>query len=245
MGLLRLVPGLPGPATRGNRPTGRSAIALGVSIVLVGMAPPAASSPFTDDFSGYRAGERWGEGSAHGVWTVRYNGFGSVGVLCPIRGALELRPAAAVAPEQTHAALVVTRMPYRDGVLRLSVRTVRQLRENGPPNPWEVAWIVFRYSDDEHFYYLALKTNGWELGKRDPTYPGGQRFLGTGSAPESRVGEWSRVSIVMQAGVLSVQIDGTPVVTTIDMERPLLAGAIGMYAEDAEVEFDDISFVGT
>ena len=181
----------------------------------------------------------------HGIWSVRYTGYGSVGVGCPTRGALELRPATAVAPEETHAALVVTRMPYRDGVLKLDVRTIRQLRENSPPNPWEVAWVVFRYSDDEHFYYLALKTNGWELGKRDPAYPGGQRFLGTGSVPQSPAGQWSRVSIIMQAELLSVQIDGIRVVTTADLERPLLTGAIGMYTEDAEVQFDDISFTGT
>jgi len=47
-----------------------------------------------------------------------------------------------------------------------------------------VAWVVFRYIDDDHFYHLALKPSGWELGKTDPSYPGGQRFLTTGTLPQ-------------------------------------------------------------
>lgn len=221
---------------------------VGVALALGGMAPAGAGQPFRDDFSGHRPGDVWAEGSTHGVWDVRFNGYGSVRVICVgARGslALQLRPAPAGAPEETHATLVTTREQYRDGVLTMDARTTRQLRGNGAPNPWEVAWVVFRYVDDEHFYYLALKTNGWELGKRDPAYPGGQRFLGTGSVPQSPAGQWSRVSIIMQAELLSVQIDGIRVVTTADLERPLLTGAIGMYTEDAEVQFDDISFTGT
>ena len=37
------------------------------------------------------------------------------------------------------------------------VRTVRQLREGSPANPWEVAWVVWNYVDPNHFYYLAIK----------------------------------------------------------------------------------------
>lgn len=220
---------------------------VGVALALGAMAPAGAGQPFRDDFSGHRPGDVWAEGSTHGVWDVRFNGYGSVRVVCVgARGslALQLRPAPAGAPEETHATLVTTREQYRDGVLTMEARTTHQLRGNGAPNPWEVAWVVFRYVDDEHFYYLALKTNGWELGKRDPAYPGGQRFLDTGMYPTFQAGVWASVRIAMAGPAVTVDVDGSRLSTTVDTERPILSGGLGMYTEDAEVQFDNVSFVG-
>ena len=31
--------------------------------------------------------------------------------------------------------------------------------------------MLWRFLDDNHFYYLVLKPNGWEIGKADPAYP--------------------------------------------------------------------------
>ena len=202
--------------------------------------PAGAGLPFRDDFAGYPAGETWGEGSVHGIWVVRYHGYGSVRVGCA--KVLELAPAQATAAAETHASLVTTRTDHRNGVLDLEARTVRQLRTNGPPNPWETAWVIFRYVDDDSFYYLALKTNGWELGKRDPAYPGGQRFLDTGANPRVDVGTWTRVRISMAANAFSVELNGVAVSDAVDGERPILAGAVGLYTEDAHVQFANVSF---
>lgn len=220
--------------------------ALVIPLGLVGISAGGAGQQFSDDFGAHPVREAWAEGSTHGVWSVRYGGYGEVRVVCvgSAGRALRLRPAAAVAPDVTHAALVITRTAYADGSLVADVRTVSQLRAGGQPNPWETAWVVFRYVDDEHFYYLALKTNGWELGKRDPAYPGGQRFLATGSTPVFSPGVWSRVRVDMNAASLSVEVDGATLANTVDAERPLLTGAVGMYTEDAAVEFDSISFFG-
>jgi hypothetical protein len=91
------------------------------------------------------------------------------------RGAVSPRPA--TSPEETHAGLIVSTDLHEDVDLRLRMRTVAQLRE-GEPNPWEVGWAVWAYSDPTHFYYLALKPNGCEIGKADPAYPGNQRSGG-------------------------------------------------------------------
>lgn len=218
-------------------------IPLVIWLAVLSGAPAGAGMPFRDDFSGYPAGETWAEGSAHGIWAVRYHGYGSVRVGCA--KVLELAPAQATAAAETHASLVTTRTTHRNGVLDLEARTVRQLRTNGPPNPWETAWVIFRYVDDEHFYYLALKTNGWELGKRDPAYPGGQRFLDTGTNPRFDVGTWVRVRVTMTANALSVELDGVAVSATVDGERPILAGAVGLYTEDAHVQFAKVAFAET
>lgn len=215
---------------------------------LLGVAPAGAGQPFHDDFSAHREGEVWAEGSSHGVWDVRFNGYGTVRVVCAGGGgnlALELRPAPAGTAQESHAALVVTHGQFGDGVLAIDVRTDRQLRGNGASNPWEVGWVVFRYTDDAHFYYLALKTNGWELGKRDPAYPGGQRFLDSGPAPAAQVGVWDSVRVSMAGPVLAVDVDGARVSSAVDGERPYLSGAVGMYSEDAEAAFDNVSFMGT
>src|SRR4051794_23738226 len=95
---------------------------------------------------------------------------------------LSLAPAAATSIGETHAALAVSQAALSgDFTYSAQVLTDQQLRTGGPANPWETAWMVWDYTDNDHFYYFALKTNGWELGKRDPSYPGGQRFLATGS----------------------------------------------------------------
>ena len=73
---------------------------------------------------------------------------------------------------------------FTDIDMTTTLGTVRQVR-NGPANPWEVAWLLWHYTDDQHFYSIVLKPNGWELGKEDPAYPGAQRFLATG-APSPR-----------------------------------------------------------
>ncbi len=68
------------------------------------------------------------------------------------------------------------------------VDNLGQLSKNSPPNAWEVGWILWHYTDDTHFYSFTLQTNGWVLGKEDPSYPGTQRFLATGSSPKATIG---------------------------------------------------------
>ena len=90
-------------------------------------------------------------------------------------------------PDSTHAALVVS----ADKVSRISsrVRLNEQLRTASPANPWEAGWLIAGYTDPERFYYVACKTNGWELGKRDPT-----TRVARGSSPPAttRAPAWDR-----------------------------------------------------
>jgi hypothetical protein len=101
--------------------------------------------------------------------------------------------------------------------------------------------VLWHYADNTRFYYFIPKPNGWELGKADSAYPGAQRFLATGSSPVFPVGEWYRVSIVQTGQTIQVSVNGIPVTTFTDTERPLTSGRVGLYSEDAEVYFDDVS----
>ncbi|MEU7055672.1 calcium-binding protein [Streptomyces sp. NPDC046197] len=177
----------------------------------------------------------WLDGSTHGRWLSVFNGHGTnVGD----DDSLSLSPRAAEDPGTTHAGLVVSTAFYTDVRYEARMRTVRQLRAP-KPNPWEVPWLVWAYTDPEHFYYITLKPNGWELGKRDPAYPGGQRFLATGRTAYP-VGPWYDVRVRQRGPVLAVAVGGRPLVSFTDGERPYPRGRVGAYTEDATVNFQGL-----
>jgi hypothetical protein len=154
---------------------------------------------------------------------------------------LALRPKASASPDETHSALLITRKSYSGQVSFAGrVQTVWQIRTGSPPNPWECAWIVWNYRDAAHFYYLALKPNGWELGKRDPDYPGGQRFLASGSR-KFAVGIWHRFLVSQAGATITGRVNGMQLVRFTDAERPYGGGQLGIYAEDSEVQVDGIT----
>ncbi len=153
---------------------------------------------------------------------------------------LSLAPAASGRPDETHAALIVSQESYQGAVyFEGSVCTLEQLRV-GVANPWETAWLVWNYGDNDHFYYFAMKPNGWELGKRDPDYAGGQRFLATSTDVTFEVGRWNQFSITQVGDRIVISVDGVELVRFQDLERPYLGGRIGLYTEDARVMLDDV-----
>lgn len=153
---------------------------------------------------------------------------------------LTLAPAIAGRPDETHSALIVSRESFQGSVhFEGSVCTLEQLRV-GPANPWETAWLVWNYGDNDHFYYFAMKPNGWELGKRDPDYLGGQRFLATSTDITFEVGKWNRFVITQDGDRIVISVDGVELVHFQDLERPYLGGRVGLYTEDARVMLDDV-----
>lgn len=180
---------------------------------------------------------RWRDGTTHGPWQAIFDGYGrTTGHTVGGDLVITLAPQAAEGPEHTHAGLVISSEEYRDVRFTAQVRTVRQLRP-GSPSPWEVGWVLWNYTDSAHFYAFALKPNGWELSKQDPAYPGGQRFLASGPTPRAQLGSWHTVDVVHAEDALAVSVDGVPTVRTQDAERPYHSGAVGLYCEDAVVEF--------
>lgn len=175
----------------------------------------------------------WADGSTHGGWTSVFNGHGTN---TGGDDSLYLSPRAAEDPGTTHAGLVVSTDSYGDVRYEARMRTVKQLR-TPHPNPWEVPWLVWAYTDPEHFYYITLKPNGWELGKRDPAYPGGQRFLATGH-DKYPVDDWYEVRVEQRGAELKVTVSGKKLVTFTDAERPYPQGKVGAYTEDATVKFE-------
>ena len=217
-----------------------------LALLLVLLACPPASAgdaPLYDDFGSYPAG-KWPEGSLRGGWRVVFDGYGGAGV--DRRGRHYQRPAAPSSPGETHAGLVVSRGEFAGVDLTLRQKTVRQLRQGSPPNPWEVAWVVWGYGDNTRFYYFILKPNGVELGKAHPGYPGAQRFLYTAPSPRLSLGEWNRVRVRQVGRTIDVWVDGARVIDGfVDTpgpagDGPYLEGRVGLYTEDASTLFDDV-----
>lgn len=185
--------------------------------------------------------EAWSEGGQRGVWTLVYSGYGvaSADVGKETGDHIRLGPTAAADHDITHGALAVHPEAPADVRLTGRVTTERQRRE-GTPNPWEVGWFLWRYTDPDHFYALALKPNGWELSKQDPAYPGRQRFLASGDTPTYAVGSTHEVEIVAVGDTTTVRVDGRALGTVTDTERPYRDGGVGLYTEDAVVDFADV-----
>jgi hypothetical protein len=156
--------------------------------------------------------------------------------------AVTLDPARARDIDTTHSALVISSRFYADFVATVRVRTIRQLRQGaaGSPHAWEVGWVVWHYTSNEGFYALTLEPTGWVLSKQDPAYPGGQRFLASGSTPSFRVGFSHTVGIVQIGNQITLTTDGKLLTRFTDEQRPYLTGAFGFYAEDSEAHFDRV-----
>lgn len=159
---------------------------------------------------------------------------------------LAMEPAVSTRPEETHAPLVVVDRDLPTTGYRVSwkARTVRQLRTGSTPNPWEVLWVYFDYSDPNHATYFTLKRNGWELGRRDPTGAGGQLFIATG--------EWGTTPPdLTKFRVINVERKGDTVTVTVPSIGLIVAHDIpftygdgvtaatcrtALYCEDAAIE---------
>ena len=81
--------------------------------------------------------------------------------------------------------------------MTLDMKTVMQLRQNTPPNPWETAWIFWHWTDNFHYYALVLKTNGFQIEKKDNNNhnDSAEIYLIDVSHPKVKLGQWQTITI--------------------------------------------------
>lgn len=179
-------------------------------------------------------------------WQSEFNGYGTTSITgAGPRVAVTLKPAQTKSRNVTHGALVVSTRSYSDFNATLQVRTLQQLRHGaaGAPKPWEVGWVVWHYTSNQHFYALTLEPTGWELSKQDPAYPGQERFLASGPSPAFGVGVTHFVGVTQSGNRITVSADGHWLTQFTDTQRPYLTGAFGLYCEDAQASFGHIRLV--
>jgi hypothetical protein len=181
--------------------------------------------------------------SGRGQWVSVFNGYGQTAVTgSGANLVISLSPKQAQTRSATHAALVVSARHYGDFVASAQVRTVHQLRRGaaGHPHPWEVGWVIWHYTSDQHFYALTLEPTGWLLSKQDPAYRGRERFLASGRTPRFRLGSTHRIGIVQIGNRITVSADGRLLTQFTDNQRPYRSGAFGVYSEDSDARFGRI-----
>jgi hypothetical protein len=173
-------------------------------------------------------------------WGVPWTGFGTVAI-SPAWSTrvLTMTPAKATMPSVTHSALVTSQASFDNVAFKVVEQTTAQLRTGSTPNPWEVAWVLWDYTNSDNFYALVLKPNGWEL---DKVTGGVQHFLATGSGRKFPIGSKYSVVINQAGGRLSVSVNSRALVTYTDTSPTALdGGSIGLYCEDSAVRFGDVT----
>ncbi len=211
----------------------------------IALAWPASANQvvFSDDFSSHATTgcPSYVDGDNFGQWQVVFTGYGCVRILNDNgNNVLEMQPQSVTSPADTSAPLVVGPSFEAPFTYRGQIATTAQLRQNSAPNEWETAWIVWNYTDNQHFYYFIPKENGWELGKEDPAYPGAQRFLATGTTPTFALTDIKNFEVTQVGTTMTVSINGNRIVEFTDNERPYTSGRIGLYSEDARFIADNI-----
>ncbi|MGE0546034.1 MAG: Ig-like domain-containing protein [Kofleriaceae bacterium] len=133
-----------------------------------------------------------------------------------------------------------------------------------PAQGWYTIWPLIAYVDVTTHYYFNLKTNGWELGKKDNDLDPAlehQWFIRTGTSPRAVIGQWATIEwwVVPDPATsnirLRVDVDGVTVVDVLDntkWERNGQSGIgassfffnadkkVALYAEASQVSWDDV-----
>lgn len=183
------------------------------------------------------------EGESVGDWDVVWDGYGTVEVTGGVDRRLSLVPRVVSDPLDTASALVVSSERLA-GCWDVSARVGldEQIRVGSDANTWESPWLVWSY-DDNDFYYLAVKTNGWEVGAHVNDPDPRQVFLATGDAPGIAEGESVMVRVRDDGADSLVWVDGV-LVAQVDSFASIAdggAGGVGFYTEDARITVDDVT----
>jgi hypothetical protein len=209
--------------------------------------PAFGTSNLYDNFEGNMYNLSDGQTSPNGKWFQAWTGHGKAGVVTILSTGNEVffaKPKASTSPQETHSSLTLTTKNWQNAEIHVKVRTKQQLRQNSAPNTWEAAWVMWRYVDSYHHYYFILKPNGIELGKKDNDRQAEEQvFLYTTGSPKLQLDKWSNWTIKMQGNHIQVYVNSLKVADYIDntMSHTLSnPGAVGLYTEDAHVQFDDV-----
>ncbi len=216
--------------------------------------PPPGSTVNYDDFENYGTYTLSdGQISPNGKWKVAYTGFGSVGVQQDANTGNHYffeQPKISTSSGETHASNVLTTKQYSDFEMDLDMKTVAQLRQNSPPNPWETAWVFWHYTDGFHYYALTLKSNGLQIEKKDNNNQDDSAEIYLVDTPSSAVklGQWQHIKIRHEGSTtphIQVWVDGVKAADFVDNQplssSTLSSGYMGLYNEDAKVNFDNVN----
>jgi hypothetical protein len=191
-----------------------------------------------DDFEAYGAGESWAKKSVHGQWQVVSLGQGTVGIAEGDTKLLVQSPAAPSNAFDINSALVATTLSYTDLDMQVKVRVRKQLGKL--PDSSQTAWLLWRYADSTHHYFLALKSGRWVLGKTDASAADGVRELATWPQ-KLQLDQWYTIRVRQVGPTATVWVDGAQKAEATDNDKPYATGMVGLMSQQAEVQYDAFS----
>jgi hypothetical protein len=200
-----------------------------------------------------------GQISPNGKWKAVYTGYGSMGVARATTTSGTTNnyffehPKTSTHNNETRGSLVTTTKAFSDFKMTLKMKTVKQLRQNSPPKPWETAWIFWHYTDAFHNYVLVLKTNGLEIQKKDNNNQcdACQIYLLENHNFPVKLGQWQTITLSVTNSAsgtphIKVWVNGVKAAEFVDktIHQPnspqLSRGSVGLYCEDSLVNFDNL-----
>jgi hypothetical protein len=238
----------------------RVAAVLAVALALI-TSPAHAATVFDDWFAVDTVGTTYGDGQyIRTGWHVDFLRFGTAEITTDgTNHFLTTAPGASTTASETNSTLVTTQTTFSaDYTIKTEFGNEVQLRTGAAPNVWERAWTLWNVNVDSlgcySFEYLILKSANnagqYELGK--DTCSNGiqtQIFLSTGSTGANwTLSSWKTVNVTQtvdgsgqptwtvkakkDAGIL------TTLVTFTDTSgNAPTSGKLGLYAEDAQVDW--------
>ena len=200
-----------------------------------------------------------GQISPNGKWKAVYTGYGSMGVARDnttpghTNNYFFEHPKTSISYNETRGSLVTTSKAFSDFKMTLNMKTVKQLRQNSPPKPWETAWVFWHYTDAFHNYVLVLKTNGLEIQKKDNNNQcdACQIYLLENHNFPVKLGQWQTITLRVTNSAsgtphIKVWVNGVKAADFVDkkIHQPnspqLSRGYVGLYCEDSLVNFDNV-----
>ena len=204
---------------------------------------------FSDSFSTPYSFTQDGQVSPDGKWKMKFLSGGKTAIA---NGVLTTYPATATTSTKTYSTLIMSTQKFHNFQLDFDMKTNKQLRTGSTPKPWETAWIFFRYTDEaprsNHHYWVVLKTDGFEFGKKDNP-PGDYSlehpiFLKTAKVPTAKIGSFQHITVKAVNYHFTISVDGAVIVDMIDPRvndpSKMSDGVLGLYEEDSSASFDNI-----
>lgn len=152
-------------------------------------------------------------------------------------GQLSLSTKPPTSSDETYSALAVSKIKANNFTFEVTLKTLEQLRQGSSPNSWEVGWVFFKWTDPKYFYWLLLKTDGYELGKKQGSYD--QIFLVNKSDRQFPINRSYRIKIIARDKNIFAYVDGKLLLSYTDRDY-IKSGAFCLYEEDSHVHFDNV-----
>jgi hypothetical protein len=209
-----------------------------------------------------------GKNSPNGIWNCHYTSSGIVQIrkspdLKRLGRVIYLKTPHPTAADDTKSILVLTNKEFKNFEMICDMRTISQTATSfRAPNRWEVAWLMFRFTDDWHHYWVMTYSDGhMEMGRKDYAFPQEQQIflIENHQVPQEFIfGKWYNYKIRCLESRITIWVDGVKKIDVKDdgsfgndsarggdipyaPSPTMYHGHCGFYIEDCEVEFDNLN----